>query len=211
VGPRSSVHAALCVGALLAVLLSASGCSNTCDYGTSGSNGNCKSRPEPSAKEKEGFRASSLTPRFEALRRHKDARDGVDTVNVNRWGEIGAGRNGDWIWTSNVDGKPVGKTGTLSASGEGTESFDPADADPRAIDRAMNEIFRRDPDAAFVAGALALAHPRVEGGADITRNELRWRVTTNTGKVFAYYETDRRGRLRCVILSTDATGRCRKL
>lgn len=211
---RLSLPAALCAVALLVLALSAAGCSQTCDYGFQGSEGSgqCAPRPDPSAKEKDGYRAASLTPRFEDLRASKEAGDGVETITVNRWGEIGAKRDSDWVWTENVDGKPIDKQQSLTAIGEGDETLDPDDADPRAIERAMEAIRRRSPDAEFVAGAFALAHPRVTVGVvDVTEYELRWTVTTKEGDDFAYYETDRRGRPRCVISSTDGSGACRDL
>src|SRR4051812_15381667 len=197
--PRSApLPLFLCACAALLVALP--GCSNTCDYGSNHQGGSsCKSRPGPNDEEKAGYHADSLTPRFKAMRR---AEPTVEGVNVDRWGEIGAKLDNEWVWTANVDGKSIDKKGSLTASGEGTDAFDSADADPRALDRAMQAILRRQPDAEFVAGALALVHPRVEGGADITKQELRWRVTTAIGDDFYYYETDRKGRLRCVILST---------
>jgi hypothetical protein len=205
-----ALPAALCSGALLLAVLSAAGCSSTCDYGSSGSNGsNCKSRPEPNAREKDGFTGASLTPRFALMRLSRETRGGVDAVTVNRWGEIGVRRDGDWVWTANVDGKPVSKKGLLSGFGEGTDPFDAKDADPEAVEAAMDAVREREPTAEFIAAVLGLANPRIPGGADVTRSELRWRITTKIGKDYAYYETDRRGKPACVIVSTDTTGACR--
>jgi hypothetical protein len=211
--PSRSFPAALCAGAALLLALSAAGCSNTCEYGSKGSNGSsgCKSRPDPSDEQASGYRAASLTPRFEALRRSKEARDGIDTITVNRWGEIGVRRDGDLVWTSNIDGKTVKKTGSLTAQGRGSDPFEAKDADPRALQRAMSAITERKPDAEFISGVLGLTNPRVPGGADINSTELLWTVTTMVGKDYAYYETDGRGRPQCVILSTDNDGSCDKV
>lgn len=191
----------LVAAVLLTILgLALGSCSNTCPYGSEGSHvSDCKSRPDPSAEEAQGWRAAALAPRLTELRRR-----GVTSVaglRVNRWGEV---------WVKTTAGKrivlDVG-TGEVTDPKDNWEStgsrpFPLAKARGNAVQDAMAPITRRTGGMPFVDADL------FDFGVGPTAG-LRWHITVGSGSTYRTFHATPAGRLICEM--NRSTGVCAPL
>ncbi|HEX8122129.1 MAG TPA: hypothetical protein VF549_12765 [Solirubrobacteraceae bacterium] len=172
------------------------GCSNTCPYGSTGQHGtDCKSRPEPSARERDGWHAGALRPRVATLRRRGVGR--LWGVRVNRWGEVWATPAGGGRLVLDVGDHEVrDPKDDWDSAGHTPFSVRRVHAD--AVERAMGPI-----------GRMARGMPFVD--ADLydfgvgPRKGLKWYVTVGSGSSYRTWEADVRGRLLCELDRSDGT------
>ncbi|MBJ7329310.1 MAG: hypothetical protein JHC95_05390 [Solirubrobacteraceae bacterium] len=186
---RSPVHAAVAATLLAALMLALTACSgNTCPYGSEGNHASdCKSRPDPSANEAEGWRAPAVAPRLTELRRR-----GITDINglrVNRWGEV-------WVTTASgkqlvldVDTKEV-KDPKDDWETKGTRPIPLTAANSEAVPTAMAAIKRQAPGMPFVDADL------FDFGVGPTAG-VRWHITVGSGSEYRTFHATTQGRLIC--------------
>ncbi len=193
--PRAAL---LLIAALLAVALP--GCSNTCPYGSGGNHStDCKSRPEPSAKEAAGFTAASLAARLPAIRRQLPTINGLE---VNRWGELWVRRPGSLSAGNlviDVDGREV-KEPKDEWESSGTDAFSSQLVRSNALEDALKAIAALDPE-----HELKLANADLRIFPVGPRAGLRWHIVAYHDRTFRNFEASPAGELLCEL---DDQGAC---
>ena len=178
----------LLTGALLIVVLAATGCENTCPYGSEGSqtgSKDCKNRPDPSADELTGYKTADVAPRLKELRSRKIT--SVNGIRINRWGEM-------WVTDSS------GRTIVLDRNNKevdpkddwettGSRPFPASKAKATAISAALAQINKIAPEFTEFNDADLWDFGVGE------RAGVRWYVTVQNDGVYRTFLANTKGKL----------------